>query len=205
VAWRRGQQRRALMLVSQPNAVARTLVLPHATPAVYCLPGRRGIIVLTSAATAILDDHQLHAVLDHERAHLRHRHDLILTAAAALRAAFPFIHAFTAAQTQLQRLVEMHADDVATRCHDRKTFATALVALVEGGIPSTAIGAGGSGAVARVQRLIRPANPLQLRWLALGFGAATSLLTLPLIIALAPAVVSALLNYCPIGFPPAAR
>jgi Zn-dependent protease with chaperone function len=86
---RRRHQRRSLLLVARRHAVTGALVLPHPTSAVYCLPGRRGVIVCTSAAIATLSVHQLNAVLAHERAHLHARHHLVLTAAASLRTAFP--------------------------------------------------------------------------------------------------------------------
>ncbi len=45
-------------------------VLDAARPAVYCVPGRPPVIVLTTGALAVLDPEQLAAVLAHERAHL---------------------------------------------------------------------------------------------------------------------------------------
>ena len=57
-------------------------------PAVYCLPGRRRI-VMTTGALRCLDARQLEAVLAHERAHLSGRHHLVLTFANALKDAFP--------------------------------------------------------------------------------------------------------------------
>jgi bla regulator protein blaR1 len=197
---RRRRQHRRLTLVADRHA-AGAHVLPHAAPAVYCLPGRPSIIVLTSSAAATLDDHQLRAVLAHERAHLRKRHHLVLTTAAALRKAFPFVPAFTAAETQLRQLVEMEADDAAARHHDRLDLATALVRLAEGAIPAAAIGAAGGAALARVRRLANPANPLNL-WGSILVGAAVlAMLTLPVVTAIGPAVVAAVLDYCPLVFP----
>jgi Zn-dependent protease with chaperone function len=198
---RRRKQHRSLMLVTGRHATTAARVLPHTAPAVYCLPGRPGIIVLTSSAVATLDDHQLRAVLAHERAHLRNRHHLILTAAAALRKAYPFVPAFTTAQAQLQRLVEMHADDAACRHHDRKVLATALVTLAEGAIPAAAIGAGGCAAQVRVQRLAKPADPMSLWWSMLVSGTALTMLMLPIVTAVGPAMVAAILDYCPLVLP----
>jgi Zn-dependent protease with chaperone function len=198
---RRRQQHHSVMVVADRHAAAGARVLPHAVPAAYCLPGRPGIIVLTSSALATLDDHQLRAVLAHERAHLRHRHHLVLTAAVALRKAFPFIPAFTAAHTQLQQLVEMEADDAAARHHDRLNLAAALVALADGAVPAAAIGAGGGTALARVRRLATPANPLSLLGSLLVSGAALAMLMLPMVAAIGPAVLAVILDYCPLVFP----
>jgi hypothetical protein len=198
---RRAHQHHILALVADRHAATGAHVLPHAAPAVYCLPGRPGIIVLTSSAVAALDDHQLRAVLAHEQAHLRNRHHLTLTAAAALRTAFPFVPAFTAAETQLRQLVEMEADDAAAGHHDRLDLATALVTLAEGAVPEPAIGAAGGAALARIRRLATPANPLSLCGSTLVSVAALAMLMLPLVTAIGPAVVAGVLDYCPLVFP----
>jgi Zn-dependent protease with chaperone function len=198
---RRRQQHRRLALVADRHAATGAHVLTHAAPAVYCLPGRPDMIVLTSSAVAALDDHQLTAVFAHERAHLRSRHHLVLTAAVALRKAFPFVPAFTAAEAQLRQLVEMEADDTAARHHDRLELATAVVTMAEGAIPAAAIGAGGGVALARVRRLATPAKPLSLWGSVLVSGAALVMLMLPMVTAIGPAVVAAVLDYCPLVFP----
>lgn len=200
-SWRRMRQRRRLLVLAARDAATGVLVLPHATPAAYCLPGRRGIIVFTSAAVGALDAQQQEAVLAHERAHLRGRHDAVLTLAAVLRAAFPFVPAFTLAQTELQRLVEMRADDAAAAAGDRQILATALVTLAVGPVPTATIGAGGDTALARVHRLARPADPLGRPAAVAAAVAALTVLVLPLAIASGPAAVAAVLDYCPLGFP----
>jgi hypothetical protein len=97
----------------------------------------------------------------------------------------------------------MQADDTATASCDRHVLATALVRLAEGVVPAAAIGASGATALARVYRLAEPSRPLGPAWSALAAGAALSLIMLPLLIAAGPAVVAAVLDYCPPGFPPA--
>lgn len=101
-------------------------------PAVYCLPGRRRI-VLTTGALARLDDGQLAPVLAHERAHLAERHHLVLRLAAALERAFPGARSFTVAAQQIGYLVEAAADDAATRRAPRLALAalggTAVLAI----------------------------------------------------------------------------
>ena len=53
-------------------------------------------------------------------------------------------------------LVEVAADDAAVRRAPRLTVASALLAVATAGVPAGALGAGGSAAVQRIQRLIDP-------------------------------------------------
>ncbi|MGI5158769.1 M48 family metalloprotease [Microbispora sp. CA-102843] len=54
-----------------------------------CVPGRRARIVLSRGTLDLLERQELLAVLGHERAHARGRHDLILLPFIALADAFP--------------------------------------------------------------------------------------------------------------------
>lgn len=184
---RRGRRRQldGLALVARRDPSVGALVVDDATVAVYCLPrlaGRGGEVVLTTGALTALDDAQLVAVLAHEQAHLRGRHHLVLTLTAALARAFPVVPAFRAAQAELGRLVELHADDVASRGSDRITVATALVRLAEAAVPAPALGAGGPTAVARVRRLVAPAQPLGRTPLGLVAAAVASTVAFPLLL-----------------------
>lgn len=197
----RKQQRQLLELLGHRQVGSGAVVVQHSTAAAYCLPGRHGQVVLTTTALNTLGDAELAAVLAHERAHLRGRHDLILAGAAALRAAFPFLPLFRTAHAQLARLVEMHADDHALGHSDRRVLATALVALSGAAHPAGALGAGGESALARVQRLAAPLRPLGKRRSAVVLLTAAVLVVLPVAIAVAPAVAAATMDYCPVGFP----
>lgn len=201
-ARRRAEQHQALLLVARRDGATRALVVTHPTPAAYCVPGRRGTVVFTSAALAVLGPGQAAAVLAHERAHLRGRHHLVLTAADALRAAFPFVPAFTTAQAQLAQLVEMRADDVALSSCEPRVLATALLALAGGPAPAGTVGAGGTTAAARAHRLTRPARPLGWPRSALTTATAVVLIVLPVLIAAGPGVVAVVVDLCPLGFPP---
>ncbi len=195
------QQRQVLELLGLRHSRSDAVVVQHPTAAAYCVPGRRGQVVLTTAALNSLGDAELSAVLAHERAHLRGRHDLVLAGGAALMAAFPFITLFRTAHAQLARLVEMHADDHALDHSDRWVLATALVALAGAVHPAGALGAGGESALARVQRLAAPLRPLGRSRSAVVLLAAAALVVLPVAIATAPAVAAAAIDYCPVGFP----
>lgn len=87
--WRTGRRNRlrqleALALIRRTHADG-AVVVDHDEASVYCLPGRRGRIVLTSAALRPLDRDEFGAVLAHERAHLHQRHGLAVAVATAWR------------------------------------------------------------------------------------------------------------------------
>lgn len=76
--------------LAQPCARARDLrVLDVAQPLAYCLPGVRSRVVVSEGTLTALADAEVAAILTHERAHLRARHDLVLEAFTAVHAAFP--------------------------------------------------------------------------------------------------------------------
>ncbi|MEV4174132.1 FAD-dependent oxidoreductase [Nonomuraea sp. NPDC049709] len=75
--------------------------------------------------------------------------DLVLAAADALARAFPRVPLFEQARVEVARLVELPADDVAARRHQRIHIAAALVGLATGKVPAFALGAGGETALTR--------------------------------------------------------
>jgi Zn-dependent protease with chaperone function len=144
-----------LAVLAQPGPAPDVRIIENDRPAVYCVPGRRRIVLTTGALTC-LDDSQLDAVLAHERAHLSERHHLVLTFAAALEDAFPAVRFFAVAARQITYLVEVAADDAAVRRAPRLTVAAALLAVATAAVPAGALGAGGSDAAQRIGRLINP-------------------------------------------------
>lgn len=177
----RRRRHRALLdlLATADGLVPGVRVLAAETPVAYCLPGVRGQrVVLSAGALATLDRDETTAVLTHERAHLRARHDLVLEAFSVLRAAFPrFVRSDTVLE-QNQVLVELLADDVARRRVGAAPLGRALVALAGGTVPVGGLGAGGSTTVLRVRRLARPVD--QRPWLAAAtYAAALALVAVP--------------------------
>jgi Zn-dependent protease with chaperone function len=152
---RRARHDDALAVLGRPGPAADIRIIDSDRPAAYCMPSRRRIVFTTGALTH-LDDSQLEAVLAHERAHLAGRHHLVLAATATLERAFPGIWFFAAAALQVTYLVEVAADDAATRRAPRLTLAAALLAVAASGVPAGALGAGGSAAAQRIGRLIDP-------------------------------------------------
>jgi Zn-dependent protease with chaperone function len=128
--WRDRRDHAALVAaIGRPGDEPGVAIVDHDAPAVYCLPGGRHQVVISDGALAALTQEQLRAVLAHERAHLRHRHHLILALAAALARAFPRVPLLSQARLQLVVLAEMAADDEAARRHRRDDLAAALVVL----------------------------------------------------------------------------
>lgn len=155
-----------------PRGPQGALVVEAAHRSVYCLPGRPGAIVITRGALAALDEAQLAAVLAHERAHLTGRHHVLLAVTGALARILPGARLFTDGAAAIARLTEMAADDAAARRHGGDTVVGALLALttpsrsatgMSAVLPAAALGAAGPGVADRVERLLFPPNPAQLR------------------------------------------
>jgi len=176
-------------------------VLDHPVAAVYCMPGRAGTIVLTSAALAALDETEIAAVLAHERAHLRGHHHLVLAGAVALARTMPFLPGLRTAQTQQARLLEMIADDNAASHGARITVARALVHLAEGSVPTPALGAADVAAAARVHRMLGPKHRMGFGRRTLIAGAILLTAATPLVLAAGPAVVAWQKDSCPLEIP----
>lgn len=198
--WQRRRQRAALALIGHRDDELGAVVVDHTTAVAYCLPGRGRQVVLTSAAVCALDPAELRAVLAHEQAHLRERHHLVLAGAQVLDQAFPFVPAFRWGRVEVARLVELIADDAATRHCERHTIAHALVALAAGTAPTAALGAGGPTTPGRVDRLLAPARPLQPIAVLLGAAALATLVAVPLLLAAGPAVAATQMPYCPLPY-----
>jgi Zn-dependent protease with chaperone function len=133
-------------------------VLNVAEPLAYCLPGVRSRVVLSRGTLAALSRPELEAILRHERAHLRARHDLVLEAFTAVHAAFPRFVRSASALSAVRLLVELLADDAAVRGAGARPLARALVACACGPTPAGALAAGGPSTVVRVRRLSGPPN-----------------------------------------------
>jgi Zn-dependent protease with chaperone function len=146
--------------------VPGALVVDFPAAAAYCLPGLRSAIVISAGTLDLLDSAELAAVLAHERAHLRERHDLVLLPFVALLHGFAWSPVVRKAHRAVALLIEMHADDLARRHRPARELATALlrVGAAGGGLaPSGALAMDGvtnCDVSARVTRLLRPAPGL---------------------------------------------
>lgn len=168
---RRAHHRMVVDLVGVGHDIARAQscarprdlrVLDVAQPLAYCLPGVRSRVVVSEGTLTTLTEDEVTAILTHERAHLRARHDLVLEAFTAVHAAFPRLVRSANALRAVQLLVELLADDAAVRAAGRTPLARALVACASGRAPSGALAAGGPSTVLRVRRLSGRGNSLGL-------------------------------------------
>ncbi|MEV3875239.1 M56 family metallopeptidase [Streptomyces sp. NPDC049906] len=125
-------RRRAPLLPDEEPRPDRLLVLEAERPDAWWLPGNSPQLVITTAALRRLTGSQLDAVLAHERGHAQARHHWLLHSSSALANGFPQVPVFAAFRDQMHRLVELAADDVASRRFGRLTTALALVELNEG-------------------------------------------------------------------------
>ena len=187
----------AARLVGRREPALGAVLVEHAQPAAYCVAGPDSTVIVTTGALQALDPGQLDAVLAHERAHLACRHHRLLAIARIGRQVLPFLPLMREADTQVTRLVEMHADDAATAGRGAGPLATALVLLATGAGPAPGLSAAATDAVQRIQRLLSPAEPLgRVRRQLLRAGAAALALA-PVLLALTPAVVALALGRVP--------
>ena len=160
-------------------------VLDHPLPVAYCVPGMTSPrIVMSSGALALLEPEQLTAVLIHERAHLRARHDLVLEAFTVVHRAFPRLVSSRSALAEVGLLVEALADRAAARAGRAGPLAAALLAMAEGRLPAGTLGATGTGLAARVELLADP-RPRRLQ-AALLLAAAGAVLLVPTLVVVLP-------------------
>ena len=151
----RDEHRRLVDLVGRHEG-DHTRVLPSQELSAYCVPGAGSRLVITEAALAALPDEQLVAVVAHEEAHLRERHDLVLEFFTVLHTATPRLLRTDAALREVALLVEVLADRAARDEVGEVALGRALVALAEATgedlTPGASVGAG--AATARIRLLV---------------------------------------------------
>ncbi|CDZ89531.1 M56 family metallopeptidase [Rhodococcus ruber] len=194
-AWQTG--RGVLRMRARTHAHARMArIIGHRVPGIdaviveapervaYCVTGRPSAIVVTSAALDALDEHQLGAVLAHERAHLTGRHPQLLALIRGLAAALPRMTLFRLGATEIARLLEMCADDAAARTHGSATLLGGLLALSGAHpVPSGTLGATSVDVLTRAGRLTSHPRPLHHLRVSALLTASTALIALGPVIA----------------------
>ncbi|GAA1907406.1 M56 family metallopeptidase [Streptomyces sodiiphilus] len=165
----------------------RLVVLEDDRPDAWLLPGSGAQLVITTAALRRLSSRQLDAVIAHEQGHARARHDWLLRCSGALASGFPRVPVFAAFRREVHRLVELAADDAASRRFGRLTTALALVGLnEERGVFGVRATRRDAQVPLRVHRLLGPARRLSpLRRLRLT-AAAALVPAVPVLVAFAP-------------------
>ncbi|WP_031088427.1 M56 family metallopeptidase [Streptomyces sp. NRRL WC-3549] len=190
----RRRARRAELLVRSPlmpgeePGSGRLVVLEGERPGAWWLPGAAPQLVITTAALERLKGRQLDAVLAHEQGHAQARHDWLLHCSSALATGFPQVPVFAAFRDEMHRLVELAADDVASRRFGRLTIALALVELNE----DRGVFGPGSAPDAqlplRVNRLLAPVERLTAGRRLRLTAAAALVPVVPLLVAFVPAL-----------------
>lgn len=187
---RRRHREQLDLLAREEQGVA---VVEHEVPVAYCVPalGRHRVVVSAGALGRLAED-EVAAVLAHERAHLRARHDLVLEAFGVLHRAFPRWVSSAAALEEVAFLVEVLADRAAVRHGDPRPLARALVALAGARTPRAALGATGTRGLAARVELLADLRPHRVQAAGLALGAVlvlvlpTAFVALPWLASLAP-------------------
>ncbi|GGS63798.1 MULTISPECIES: M56 family metallopeptidase [Streptomyces] len=165
------------------------LVLEDEYPDAWWMPGHPPQLVVTTGALQRLTDLQLDAVLTHERGHARAHHDWLLHLSTALATGFPQVPLFAHFCDQTHRLVELAADDTASRRCGHLTTALALIELNQHrGVLSCDSSRRLLGE--RVDRLLEPPPRLLRRHRALTTTVAALVPLLPLLITFAPGLTA---------------
>ena len=119
--------------------------------------------MLSQGVLDALPPDQLSAVVAHEHAHLRGRHDLLLEFFSVAHEAVPRPLHSDAALAEVSLLIEVLADRAAVRRSGEVATARALVALAEGRTPDAVLGTGTTApcpaAAARRRARRLPASP----------------------------------------------
>jgi hypothetical protein len=166
---------------------ANVRVLQGALPLAYCVPGRDARVVLSDGVLDVLDPEQVAAVLAHEQTHLRHRHEVVMESFTAFYRAVPAPLRSRAPLDAVHLLLEMVADDAASRRTGPAPLRAALERLTDA-VPLAEDVAADPAGDARHRRLARLAAP-HTRSVALDTAvaaAALGLLVLPTVILVVP-------------------
>jgi Zn-dependent protease with chaperone function len=191
VSARRRQRELLALLAHGDPKVPGALVIDYPAAAAYCLPGIRSQIVVSAGTLALLAPAELTAVLAHERAHVRARHDLVLIPFTSLGRAFPRSRVIAQAYRTVALLVEMMADDHALRVRGLlpRELATALLRFGTAGsdgAPAGALAVAEGELTARVIRLLTPPPPLPKAIQAAVVIGSVALVALPLMLLVIP-------------------
>lgn len=128
-------------------------------PIAYVLPGPDAAIVVSTGMLQALQPGERQAMLAHEAAHLRHRHDRFL-AVGRLVAGIPVVG--RRVRDHLHFALERWADEEAAKVVGNRTVvahAVARAALAQHDMPTGALGMAGGDIVGRVESLLAAPSP----------------------------------------------
>lgn len=169
---RRGHRRMLSLVAREDAALPGVLILDHPLAVAYCVPGLRSRIVLSAGALRAFGPGELAAVVEHERAHARERHDLVVLPFLALRRLLPRVALAGVAADAVALLVEMRADERACRSHGAGSLSAALRRFRGGSVPRGLLGIMADAVEVRLARLDLVSGPLPpaARWSLLAGG-----------------------------------
>lgn len=183
----RAEHRQLVDLVGRHEG-DHTRVLPSERLSAYCVPGAGSRLVITEAALIALPDDELAAVVAHEEAHLRERHDLVLEFFTVLHTATPRLLRTDAALREVALLVEVLADRAAREEVGEVALGRALVSLAEAAQAELTPGvSAGAGAAAARLRLLVADDPAPWQTLVL-YGICVAAFVTPPVLAVMVAI-----------------
>ncbi len=154
------RRRRAARVFLDGRRLAPDVVLiEDATPEAFAVPGRPGVVVVTTALRNALSPNEFSVLLRHERAHLRYRHHVYIQLVEFAAHLNPLFSRWSAS---VRFAAERHADEHAARIgRPVATRALAKAALLSaasrrGAARRLGIGGDAAAVVARVRALRGP-------------------------------------------------
>lgn len=151
-----------ISILGRRHARVDAVVVDHDEVGAYSFPGTPGLVVLTSAATTVLTERELDAVVAHERAHIRGRHHFALRVTSVL-APIPWLPFFRTVRRQVSFLLERLADESACKAVDRNSLASALRVVTSADLPLGALGIASAYAEVRAYMIGQPRSAPRLR------------------------------------------
>jgi Zn-dependent protease with chaperone function len=127
-------------------------------PLALSIGGRPGVILMSDSLRDRLTPAAMAATLEHERAHLRGRHHVLVALVETLAAALPVVPLLQAAPSAIRDLIELSADAQAARRCGAAAVREALMRLT--GQPTSSLGLAMAGRLTQT-RLLRLATE---RW-----------------------------------------
>ncbi|MGV8873729.1 MAG: M56 family metallopeptidase [Rhodococcus sp. (in: high G+C Gram-positive bacteria)] len=140
----------------EARATGGIVVVDSDVPDAFAVPSGGGAVVITTGLAKALSDNELHAVIEHERAHLRHRHSVWIQMCEIAALIDPILGPLTA---KVRHAAERQADESAATLGRRDTLsAIARTALLRAHLDhgTRTLASTGGDVVRRVQALSEP-------------------------------------------------
>jgi len=129
-----------LAAAGDESALAGISVVDHPSALAYTLPGWHARVVLSAGLLDLLEPAELDAVIEHERAHLRVRDDLVQLPFQTWAAGLGPLPGVRQARAAVAELAEMLADDIALGHCSRPDLASALAKVAIAGVGTPDVG-----------------------------------------------------------------